>query len=95
MNYHIRGHNVELTQALKDYAQKKSHKVTEHFTNIISLSLVLSLEKEESVAEATVSVHDFEAHAKANSAINMYAAIDDMTDKLIKQLQKHKEKIHK
>lgn len=92
MDYHISGHNIELTEAIKEFIHTKSQKLNHHFSNIISLSVVISMEKEESVAEGTVVINDFEAHASANSSKNMYSAIDEMLTKLEKQLQKHKEK---
>lgn len=91
MNLQISGQNIELTQALKDYINKKSQKLIQHFANIISLTVVLSVEKEQQIAEATVAVNSFEAHASA-AANDMYIAIDDLLAKLEKQLLKHKEK---
>jgi putative sigma-54 modulation protein len=91
MNLQISGQNIELTQALKDHINKKSQKLTHHFANIISLTVVLSVEKEQQIAEATVAVNNFEAHASV-AANDMYIAIDDLLAKLEKQLLKHKEK---
>jgi putative sigma-54 modulation protein len=91
VNPQISGKNIELTQALKDYIHKKSQKLTQHFSNIISLTVVLSVEREQQTAEATIAVNGFEGHASATSSV-MYTAIDEMMDKLEKQLVKHKEK---
>lgn len=91
MNLQISGQNIELTQALKDHIHKKSQKLTQHFSNIISLTVVLSVEKEQKIAEATVAVNHFEGHASA-TADDMYVAIDEMLVKLDKQLLKHKDK---
>lgn len=91
MNIQITGQNIELTTALKDYVHKKSEKLSHHFSNIIGLTVVLTVEKEQQIAEATVTVTNFEAHATAEST-DMYKAIDLMLAKLEKQLEKHKAK---
>lgn len=91
MNIQISGQHIELTQALKDHIHKKAQKLTQHFSNIISLTVVLYVEKEQHIAEATVAITHFEGHASA-SATDMYVAIDDMLVKLEKRLLKHKEK---
>ena len=91
MNIQISGRNIELTDALKDYIHKKSDKLSHHFSPIIAMSVVLAVEREDQIAEATVSVTHLEAHASAKST-DMYQSIDLMLAKLEKQLAKHKEK---
>ena len=91
MNLQISGQNIELTQALKDYIHKKSQKLTHHFSHIISLTVVLSVEREQQIAEATVAANKFEAHSSASST-DMYLTIDELIDRLDRQLIKHKEK---
>ncbi|HVT63259.1 MAG TPA: ribosome-associated translation inhibitor RaiA [Legionellaceae bacterium] len=92
MQIQISGHNMELTQALKDYVHKKAEKLNHHFQHIIAMSVVFTVEKEQQIAEATLTVNQFEAHAHA-STTDMYASIDQMINKLDKQIQKYKEKI--
>ena len=89
----ITGRHVEITPALREYAEKKLGKMEHHFNHITQVHIVLSVEKNEHKAEATVhaSGHaDFFAEAFEP---NMYAAIDSLTDKLVRQITKHKEKI--
>lgn len=91
MNIQISGRNIDLTDALKAYIHKKAEKLSHHFSPIISISVVLAVEREEQIAEATINVAQFEGHAKAKS-IDMYHSIDQMLTKLETQLLKHKEK---
>lgn len=91
MNIQISGHNIELTNALKEYVHKKSEKLHHHFANIISLNVVLTVEREQQIAEANVAINHFETHATASST-DMYVSIDNMLAKLEKQLEKHKDK---
>ncbi len=71
----------------------KFDKLERFFEHINNVHVVLNVEKLQQIAEATLHVNNGEIHAKADSE-NMYAAIDALTDKLIKQLTKHKEKMN-
>ncbi len=91
MNIQISGRNIDLTDALKAYIHKKADKLSHHFSPSIGMSVVLAVEREDQIAEATISITHFEAHASAKSP-DMYQSIDLMLAKLEKQLAKHKEK---
>ncbi|MFT5593843.1 MAG: putative sigma-54 modulation protein [Oceanicoccus sp.] len=92
MQINISGHHVEVTQALKDYVHSKVEKLERHFDNITNVQVTLTVEKATQKAEATMHVSGAELHANADND-DMYAAIDGMTDKLDRQLLKHKEKM--
>lgn len=87
----ISGHHVEVTQALKDYATSKFSKVERHFDNITSMQVILSIEKLVQKAEAIIHIAGAELFANAQSE-DMYAAIDLLSDKLDRQILRHKEK---
>jgi putative sigma-54 modulation protein len=80
------------SEALKDYAHKRLSKVTKHLHQMTHCDLVLSIEKTQHVAEAHLVTGDLDAKGEAR-AENMYAAIDELSDKLMHQTRKHKEKI--
>ena len=86
MNINVSGHHVDLTQALHDYVINKMSKLERHFDNITNATVTLTVEKLVQKAEGA----DLFAQAEAQ---DMYAAIDSMTDKLDRQLIKHKEKL--
>ena len=92
MQINISGHHVEVTQALKDYVQSKVDKLERHFEYITNVQVTLTVEKLMQKAEATLHASGADLHAVADDE-NMYAAIDGMTDKLDRQLLKHKEKM--
>ena len=56
------------------------------------IDVVLHVEKIHHHAEATVNAKGITLHAQSKTE-NMYATIDDLTDKLDSQVRKHKEKI--
>jgi putative sigma-54 modulation protein len=91
MQVDITGHHVDVTDALKDYVHSKMERVKRHFDQLISVHVVLSVEKLRHQAEATIAVSGANLVAVAEDA-DMYAAIDAMTDKLDRQAIKIKEK---
>ena len=93
MQINLTCHHVEITESLRDYLTNKFDKIERFFDQINIVHVVLNVEKMQQIAEATLHVNQGEIHAKAD-APNMYAAIDALTDKLIKQLTKHKEKMN-
>lgn len=92
MQINLSGHHVELTPALRDYVNEKLKRIERHFENITDIHCVLTVEKLEHKAEATVHVSGNSLHAHSVQA-DMYAAIDAMTDKLDRQVRRHKGKI--
>jgi putative sigma-54 modulation protein len=88
----ISGHHVDITPALRDYVNEKFQRIERHFENITELNCVLTVEKLEHKAEATVYVSGNSLHAHSVEE-DMYAAIDMMTDKLDRQVRRHKDKI--
>ena len=91
MQVNISGHHVEVTDALKDYTTEKLTKLEKHAADIVSINAILSIEKSRQKAEATIHVKGADLFATAESE-DMYAAIDALSDKLDRQVIKHKEK---
>ena len=91
MQITVSGHHVEVTDAMRDYVNTKVSKLQRHFDPITNTDVTLTVEKLVQKAEATVHVAGADLFAHAESE-DMYAAIDGMTDKLDRQLIKHKEK---
>jgi putative sigma-54 modulation protein len=91
MQLSVTGHHIEVTQSLRSYVEKKLERITRHFDHVIDVHCVLTVEKLEQKAEATLHVSGSAIHADATDP-NMYAAIDALTDKLDRCVKKHKEK---
>lgn len=92
MNLNISGHHVDVTQPLREYVLNKLKRVERHFDHLISAEVILSVEKLEQKAEATIHASGANLHAEAVNG-DMYAAIDLMMDKLDQQTRKHKDKV--
>ena len=92
MQINLTGHHVELTPPLHDYVNNKMEKLERHFDHVTDIHVVLSVEKLRHKAEATMHVSGGTLYADAVQE-DMYAAIDSLTDKLDRQVKKHKEKL--
>lgn len=94
MQINITGHRMEVTPAIKTYAQEKFDKLERHFDHITKIHVVFDVEKLRQIAKATVFIAGGELNASSESE-NLYAAIDALIDKLDRQLIEHKEKVRK
>ena len=92
MRIDITGHQIEVTRALHDYANDKVGRVAKHYDQHLEARMILSVDKLDHRAEATLHTSGKTLFADA-SASDMYAAIDLLSDKLDRLLVKQKEKI--
>lgn len=90
MNIQITGHGVQVTSALKSFTEEKFSKLDEHYHKIQSCHVTFDIEKLEQIAQATIFYNKSEIHAKAQ-AVDLYAAVDLLLEKLKRQLEKIKE----
>jgi len=91
MQLNISGHHLDITDPIKDYVINKLSKLERHHDRITSTNVILSVDKLVQKAEATVHVSGAEFFANSEHD-DLYAAIDMLSDKLDRQLIKHKEK---
>jgi putative sigma-54 modulation protein len=92
MQINLTGRHVEITTALKEYVDTKFAKLARHFEHINHVNVVLTVEKLKQIAEAKINLSGAEVFAISDDE-NMYAAIDQLIDKLDRQVIKHKEKL--
>jgi len=91
MNLQVTGHHLDVTPAIRDYLTSKLDRLTRHFDNVIDVSVILSIEREQRKAEASIHVRGRDLFAESQDP-DMYAAIDALIDKLDRQILKHKGK---
>ncbi len=91
MQLSITGHHVDVTDALRNYVNAKFDRIERHYDHITNAHVVLTVEKQIQKAEATLHVTGSEVFADSENE-DLYAAIDAMSDKLDRQIIKHKEK---
>ena len=91
MQVNISGHQLVVTDSLRDYVGEKLGRLERHFDKITNVQVTMEVEKLKQKIEATLHVAGGEVVANAEHQ-DMYAAIDLLADKLDRQLIKHKEK---
>jgi putative sigma-54 modulation protein len=91
MNLHLTGHQLPITAAIREYVATKLQRITHHFDHVIDVNVIMSVEKLQQKVEATVHVRGKDIFCES-SAPDMYAAIDELIDKLDRNIIKHKEK---
>ena len=92
MNLTVTGRHLDVTTSLRNYITGKMDRLERHFDNVTNVHVILSVEKLRQKAEATISLRGGNIFANTEDG-DMYAAIDLLTDKLDRQVIKHKEKV--
>jgi putative sigma-54 modulation protein len=93
MDVIVRGKNVEVTEALKEYARRKLSKLAKHFDHPMTATAVLSVEKNRQIVEVTIPLEGGRLLRGEEANEDMYASIDLVVDKLEKQLDKLKTRL--
>jgi putative sigma-54 modulation protein len=91
MNVHLTGHQLPITPAIREYVAGKLQRIKQHFDHVIDVNVIMSVEKLQQKVEATVHVRGKDIFCES-SALDMYAAIDGLVDKLDRTILKHKGK---
>ena len=94
MNLTISGHHLEVTPALRGYVTSKLERLIRHFDQVVDIKVLLTVEKQKEKekrqrAECNVRVKGSDLFAQA-SHFDLYAAIDELMDKLDRQVVRHK-----
>jgi putative sigma-54 modulation protein len=97
MQFVVTGKNIHLSQALKDYAEKKLSSIKKYFDHIIEVDVTLSVDEvkdqtRSKVCEVTVWANGIVMRGKKASE-DLYASIDMVADKIERQVKKYKDKL--
>ncbi len=92
MQLTIKGKNVDVTDALREYAEKKISKITKYSDSIISIDVTFSTERNWHMVDITVHTSGYVLRGEERTG-DMYASIDSVVEKLERQLRKQKEKM--
>ena len=91
MNLNITGRHLEITPAIQEYIENKFIKIKNHFNDVIDVKFILSVEKLNSIVDATIHLPHLNINAKSIDE-DMYKAIDLAISKIDRQVIKYKEK---
>jgi len=96
MKYNIRGENIEVTAAIKEYVEKKIGKLARYFDEepASEVHVNLSVYNDEQQIEVTIPMPNLLLRAEEQH-VDLYAAIDLVVEKLERQIRKHKTKVNR
>jgi putative sigma-54 modulation protein len=83
---------MEPTESLRTYAEEKVSKIKKYLDFPVEAHVVLTVQKFRHVADVTLSVNGSRVKGVEETE-DMYSAIDQVMDKIEKQVKKHRSKI--
>ncbi|MGX7350996.1 ribosome hibernation-promoting factor, HPF/YfiA family [Enterococcus canis] len=95
--YNVRGENIEVTAAIRDYVEKKVGKLERYFTDVPEATAHVNLKvytEKTAKVEVTIPLPYLVLRAEETSP-DLYASIDLVVDKLERQIRKFKTKINR
>jgi len=97
MNLTINGHHLEITPALRTYVTSKLERISRHFDQVVDIRVLLTVDNKtekdlRQKAECTIHVKGKDIFAESHHA-DLYAAVDELADKLDRQVLRHKTKL--
>lgn len=97
LEFNVRGENIEVTEAIRDYVEKRIGKINKYFddgsTPKAHVNLKVYQDKTAKV-EVTIPMSALVLRAEETSP-DLYASVDLVTDKLERQIRKYKTKINR
>ena len=97
LKFNIRGENVDLTDAIRDYVEKRISKINKFLEDNVDATAHVNLKVYKNKTfkvEVTIPLPYLTLRAEETSN-DMYASIDLVTDKLERQIRKYKTKVNR
>ena len=91
MNIIVNGRHLEVTPALKNYAEEKVKKFDRYLSHITEAVVTLTVEKYRHKAEVLLKANGILIQAEGVTG-EIYSSIDEVVEKLEKQVKQYKEK---
>lgn len=92
MKIKITGRKIEVSDKLREYAEKRISKLEKYFQQLIDIHLILYVEKIDHAAELIINGDAVQFHAREKAA-DFNSAIDLLIDKIESQIARYKDKI--
>ena len=89
MEVQVRGKGVVVTEALRDYADRKVNKLEKHFHNLHSATVTQTVQGQTQRVEVQLDGDGVKVRCEEHGE-DLYAAIDRVVDKLERKMQKFK-----
>ncbi|HHY37534.1 MAG TPA: ribosome-associated translation inhibitor RaiA [Clostridia bacterium] len=88
----VRGKNIEVTDALKSYVERKLGKLEKYFDQSLSAQVTMSVERGRHIVEVTVPLDSILLRGEEEST-DMYASVDLVSEKIERQIEKYRTRI--
>lgn len=93
--FHIRGENIAITDAIRNYAETKLSKLEKYFSEDVTVHVTAKVyPNKQTKAEVTIPNKNVTFRAEETSN-DWYSSLNVVVDKLERQIRKHKTKIQK
>ena len=92
MHISIRGKHIEVTDALRDYVEKRVGKLEKYFEDLDEAQVTLLVEKDRHRVEVTAPINGMILRGEEETS-DMYSSIDLVVEKLEKQIDKYKTRL--
>ncbi len=92
MNIIVTGRHIDITPALKTYAEKKIKRFDRYLSNIAEAIVTISVEKYRHKVEVLMKANGILIQAEGITG-DVYSSIDEVAEKLERQVMKYKEKL--
>ena len=97
LTYNVRGENIEVTDAIRSYVEKRISKLNKYFADCTQATAHVNLKvytNKNAKVEVTIPMPFITLRAEETSP-DLYASVDLVTDKLERQIRKFKTKINR
>ena len=89
----VTGRHLQITTAINDYATKKIESLHLDYPKIIEAHVILEVEKYRHSAEVILVCSNHITIEACEETDDMYAALDQVTDKVARQMRKYKTRL--
>lgn len=93
MLIHVKGKNVDVTDALRSYIDKKLQRLEKYFGEIKEATVVLSVQRGMQMVEVQLEGDGILLRGEERRGNDMYASIDEVVEKLEGRVKKFKGKV--
>ena len=94
MRIRVSGKNIEVTNALREKVEKKLSKLEKYFNPNTEVNATLTVEKNRHIIEVTIPFNGVILRGE-EATEDMYSSIDNVVEKLEKQIAKYKTRIER
>ncbi|MDD4344012.1 MAG: ribosome-associated translation inhibitor RaiA [Eubacteriales bacterium] len=94
MRVNLKGKNVQITDGIKDYAEKRFQRLEKYFEKDFEVNATISVEKDLHKIDVVLPLSGFVIKGEDKTR-DMYNTIDNVIDKLERQIRKYKTRINR